>query len=461
MNYYQDDNPFLEPSVHYLGRDGTGKTVSEFPIIYYSVAQLWKLFGHHEFMYRIVVLLFFLFGLLALFKILEQLLKDSILSITGTLLMFTSPTLVYYANNFLMDIPAFSLALVGLYFFYKFYNSSASTHLYLMVLFYTLAGLLKASSLLSFMAIIGIYFIDRFNISLKPDGKIFKIPLVQFVPIVSVLIVQFLWYSYARTYNASNNSGIFLIGIMPIWELTYNEIITVYHEIIKHIRWDYFRRITQAVLVLMFLSALIFYNRINKTFLFLSIFISFGFLLFVLLFYEALHRHDYYTINLFVLAPLVIICFFLMLEKRFNRFYTSIFLRIIFIAFLIHNIDFARRRIENRYHENSRANFKYVNYIRPLEKITPYLRTIGIEKEDRIVCISDNSINTSLYYMNQKGWTNYGLFYDSIRIRKRIKLGAKYLIIYKEETYRKKGVKPFVRNKMGEFENFKIYSLQE
>ena len=38
MNFYQDDNAFLQPAVHNLGHDGTGKTVSECPIIYYSIA---------------------------------------------------------------------------------------------------------------------------------------------------------------------------------------------------------------------------------------------------------------------------------------------------------------------------------------------------------------------------------------------------------------------------------------
>ena len=59
MNYYQDNNPFFKPSIHNLGRDGTGKTVSDFPLIYFSVAELWKVFGYHEFIYRLVVVLFF------------------------------------------------------------------------------------------------------------------------------------------------------------------------------------------------------------------------------------------------------------------------------------------------------------------------------------------------------------------------------------------------------------------
>ena len=198
MNYYQDNNPFLEPSVHYLGHEGTGKTVSDFPLIYYSVAQLWKVIGHQEFIYRLIVLLFFFFGLFALFRLFENELQDSILAITMSLLLFTSPTLVYYANNFLMDIPAFSLALIGLYFFFKFSQTSKNKYLYYSILAYTFAGLFKISSLLSFAAILCLFILELFNIKLKQDKKIFQNPLKQSFILLGVILIQFVWYLYAR-----------------------------------------------------------------------------------------------------------------------------------------------------------------------------------------------------------------------------------------------------------------------
>ena len=48
MNYYQDDNPLFQPSVHYLREDGTGKTVSDFPLIYFTVAKLCKVYSRQE-----------------------------------------------------------------------------------------------------------------------------------------------------------------------------------------------------------------------------------------------------------------------------------------------------------------------------------------------------------------------------------------------------------------------------
>jgi len=459
MNYYQDNNPFFTPSVHYLGWDATGKTVSDFPLVYFSVAQLWKVFGHHEFIYRLVVLLLFVSGLFALFKIFENTLRDSVLAIICSLLMFTSPTLAYYANNFLMDIPALSLAIAGLYYFFRFSQSSENKHLYLLAFFYALAGLLKISSLLGFMAILGLFILELFNVKVMPGRKIFQHPGKQIFPLTGVIVVQLIWLIYASSYNARYNGGIFLIGILPIWDLSLAEIKTTLNAINEHIKWDYFRKETQIVFAFMFVSILVFFKRMNKVMFFLTIFISTGFLFFSLLFFQALKDHDYYTINLFVLVPVVFLSFLILLKDKYHAVYASVFFRIILIVFLIHNLDFARIRIESRYKQTGWQNRNYIEMIQPFKEITPYLRSVGIQKTDRVISLSDNSINVSLYLMNQKGWTNYGISADSIKIKEKINLGAKYLFIYNQKDYEEPGIQPFIKKKIGEFKNIDIYEL--
>ena len=58
-NYYENNLPFLEPSIHQIGYSNNGKTISEFPIIYYSVSKLWRLFGKHAVIYRLLNFLIF------------------------------------------------------------------------------------------------------------------------------------------------------------------------------------------------------------------------------------------------------------------------------------------------------------------------------------------------------------------------------------------------------------------
>ena len=216
LNYYQNNAPFFEPAVNNLGWDGTGKTVSDFPLVYFIVGKLWKIFGQQESIYRMIVLLFFFSGLFALFKIFEDRLKDSVLALTGSLLMFTSPTLVYYANNFLMNIPALSLAMIGLLFFFRFVQTSSNKHLLLFCLFYSLAGLLKISSLLSFMAILGLFALELLGIKPIRDRKIFNRPIQQSLFLLGVLVIQMAWILFAVQYNKQNNAGYFLVGIIPL-----------------------------------------------------------------------------------------------------------------------------------------------------------------------------------------------------------------------------------------------------
>ncbi|MGC9343596.1 MAG: ArnT family glycosyltransferase, partial [Bacteroidales bacterium] len=324
LNYYQDNNPFLEPSIHNLGRDGKGKTVSDFPLIYFTVAQLWKIFGQHEFIYRLFILLIFFSGLFALFRLLEEALRDSILAIVFSLLMFTSPTLAYYANNFLMDIPALSFAILGLYFFYKFYRTSSPKYLFLLALFYTLAGLLKISSLISFVAILGLFILERLNIKIKPQGRIFQKPGQQSLILTGVLMFPVIWYLYADYYNSVHNSGIFLVGILPLWEMDTSQIQVVFESIREHIRWDYFRPVTQVIFALMFISILIFYKKTIKTWLLMSILVGIGVLFFGILFFQALDQHDYYTINLFILIPIVGLTFLKLLKNNNSKVYSSV-----------------------------------------------------------------------------------------------------------------------------------------
>ena len=434
MNYYQDNNRFFEPAIHNLGNDGTGKTASDFPLIYFFVAQLWKVFGFHEFIYRLIVLLFFFSGLFALFKIFEKILMDSVLAITSSLYLFTSPTLVYYANNFLMDIPVFAF-------------------------FYAVAGLLKISSLLSFIAIVGIFILELFSKKLSPGKKIFQNSFRQILILISVVIVQIIWYRYAALYNMKNNGGIFLIGTLPIWDSSIPQVKVTLDAIREHIKWDYFREETQEVIVFMFVSILLFYKKINKILLFLTVSISIGVLLYILLFFQALKDHDYYTINLFILIPFILLSFLLLLKDKFNSVYTSVLFRILVIAFLVHNIDFSRRRIEGRYNSKGWENETYIENIQSYKDISPYLRSIGINKNDKIISLSDNTINSSLYFMNQKGWTNWAISGDSVKIREKINFGAKYLLINNTRTYEEQGVQPFIKNKIGEFKNIDIYAL--
>ena len=93
------------------------------------------------------------------------------------------------------------------------------------------------------------------------------------------------------------------------------------------------------------------------------------------------------------------------------------------------------------------------------ERMQPYMRKLGIQKEDRVVSLPDDSFNISLYLMGQKGWTNFNHYSTKEEIQYLIDRGAKYLFISQPEILEQDFLQPFLTQKIGEFEGIAIYKL--
>ncbi len=93
QNYYQYNLPFFQPEMHnqFCDQGYSGKAAGEFPIIYYAVAQLWKVFGKHEWIFKLVHLLILFFGLFLLFQTLSRIIDNRFWA--GFLSLLVSPLL--------------------------------------------------------------------------------------------------------------------------------------------------------------------------------------------------------------------------------------------------------------------------------------------------------------------------------------------------------------------------------
>jgi hypothetical protein len=103
--------------------------------------------------------------------------------------------------------------------------------------------------------------------------------------------------------------------------------------------------------------------------------------------------------------------------------------------------------------------------------ITPYLRQSGISSGDTVISIPDGS-HSSLYLMNQKGWTEYTdekfgkgmrIRYnqDSTGIQSSINKGAGYIIINGiNELYTKPYLRSFCTYLTGHYNNILIFNLK-
>src|SRR3954468_1980788 len=99
-NYYEEGMHFFEPKIHFQGvKDG--KAVSECPILNYTAASLWKIFGEHEFIYRLLEYFIFMGAVFMLFNTLLRHWKSGWLALFASGMLLVSPLLTYYNLNFI------------------------------------------------------------------------------------------------------------------------------------------------------------------------------------------------------------------------------------------------------------------------------------------------------------------------------------------------------------------------
>ena len=162
-NYLEEGFHFFKPTVHWSLVNTNDKTVGEFPVIFYLVSLLWSVFGQHEIIFRIVNLLIVFLGLYYVFRFTYDVTSDSFWSLFTPVLLFTSPVLVFYSNNFIVNAPSFGLALIALYQYWKYIQKGKVKHLYISSLIFLVAGLLKVPAFISFVAIAFIQFLSQFQ----------------------------------------------------------------------------------------------------------------------------------------------------------------------------------------------------------------------------------------------------------------------------------------------------------
>lgn len=461
-NYYQINSDFFSPQTHNLtsdgGRSGYNAT-SEIPVYYYVISLLYKLFGPHEFIYRGINTLFFLVALYFLYNIFYNFLEDFYWSSVSSLIFFTSPILIYYGNNFLTDSSAFSFAIIGIYFFTKFYKGNSYNDYYKAMLMFLLAGSFKISGLISFVAIIILYLIELLGIRKfgKGNSVLFSSPLKTIIPFVLVFIIIFSWVIYAKNYNKFHSTGYFSTGIFPLWSLSYSEVIEILNSI--KINWwnQFFDSRTVYIFPILFLIVIILFKRTNTMLWFYNLIIFIGCLMYSVLWYWTFRDHDYYMLNLFVFPIITLLVFLILVKQEWIKIFNSDIIKLFVLAGLIANILHGKKQLDERYYGWRKEPKHYDGY----QTIKPYLYNLGINELDTVICLPDES-HFTLYLMNMRGWTfSQNNNRDSSGIIKSIKCGANYLILNGEEILKQSHIKPFLDYPIGQYKEIKIFSLKE
>jgi hypothetical protein len=475
LNFYKENLNFFKPEINGIGLSSSSKTVSEFPIIYYIVAQLWKIFGQKEFIFRSIDIAIVFFGLFNLFRLTKAILNDRFFSIFIPLFLFTSSVLVYYTNNFLADAPAFGLALSGCYYLHRYITTSKNNALWYALIFILMGAVIKITSLLIFFSLTGALIIELlFNHRFIERKKIISL-IIGFAITIGI---TFCWYLYARYYNSVNSGGFFLQTIYPIWDVNTAQRKVIFAALNSTLIPSFFNKFALAGLMFIFISLFIFYKKVNRFLLFVSSICFVGIILYLILFFKAFDYHDYYLTNLLIFIPLVLITFFHFLNQNYPKIFRHTLFRLSLSLILI--LLTYQTALKNRLKYSPAKFFAseffikqserelwewhhwyYNNNQKAFETIQPYLRSIGIVRTDRVLCLADESINISLYFMDQKGYTKYGfsILSEKERVKFAISEGCKYLIINSDQLTNDGEIKEFITNKIGQYQNISIFSL--
>ena len=476
LNYYYENNRFIEPSVLCVIEDKGGKAASEFPGIYYITAKIWKLTGVNPFVLRIIDLIILFIGLFYLYKLTYKILNDHFWSILVSLLMFSSPLLGYYGFNFIPNIPALGLALIATYYYYKYQASSKVRFLVLSTILFSIGALLKISSLFAFLAINAVFFLQNIH-RMKQNSKAL---LLQLGSVLFLLIVVISWYAFAKDYNSKNLDGLFRQDTIPIWNLSSEHIHKILDVAFTNTIIYFLNPFALIVLAGLFITSALFWKKTNTTLLLFTSTLFLGISMFILLFFEAMDAHEYFLIDATVIIPAITITFLTTVkETSLNLFNSKIFKTFAFGLLLLSlNYNIVMTRAHYNPHDKmvtqniplpNRVQ-EYWNYVYwdwevhrgKFDGIVPYIRSLGIKFYDKVISIPDESPNITLTMLQQKGFTDYHYwnnYQGARRTERKIELGAKYLIVQGDENLLRDDVAPFISNQIGEYNGIKIYSL--
>ncbi|MEN8223856.1 MAG: glycosyltransferase family 39 protein [Bacteroidota bacterium] len=462
MNYYNYDLDITQTRLynHLAEKGGSDVVLAECPVLYYFVGILYTIFGNHDSIFRIVNALLLFIGLFYLFKSLRILLQDKFWALFVTAIIFTSPTLIYYGNNFLPDTSAFGLVFIALYHLVRYSREQKNKYLYFAAIIFALAGLLKITALVSLMAVMSTFvFFWLFDSNIRSTYKfrVFVFPML--IP----FIVVGAWYLFVSYYHANYGASVSPVDIRPFWRLDQEAITATLDRIQNEWLHSYFNIYLLIFIGCVLLSNIIFFRRSNKFLAILTYISIVGAAGFFLLFFSSFRLHDYYMINLFIIIIFILITGLMLLKQYAHRVYKNYLVKIVFTAALVFLALSAVKEVDFKYNSYHNNRFRHKFY--GLVGIEEVNRNLGIQPRDLVISIPDKSINISLYLMNQPGFTDFGFNAKkgAGRMEFFISKGAKYLIvsdstIYEDTSYQY--LRPYLAKRIGEFKNIDIYDIR-
>lgn len=450
LMFYQEGNSLFEPQIHnQLG--GVGKAGGEFPVLYFFTSGLYHLFGPHEFMLRLVHFSCFLLGLMMFLHFSSGMFQWRFLAVIPSMLLLASPTLMFYALNFLPDTPAFGLSLAGSALFLGFLKDNKPIKWWASLAFFALAGLIKISMLLPWFAFMGIMFLNRF-FALVEQGLNWR-KLIQSA--VVVLLPSLCWYLYIAHYNEVNNGAYFTTKVTPFWLIPDSEFQTITDRLFNDWMRLVFHHWFGNAIVGALLLFVVLHKRIDAFLKWSTVLMILGGLVYVPMFYIAFADHDYYFITLFI--PIL----FLLTSVASALFSVlkTVPLRIALTVALATLVWKTSGDAVRKYKKTYSGWYRDWDLSDSFHDLEGFLESHGIGYDRKVFVSHDFSPNRSLYLMNRKGWTQLTGIYNADDLDRAIAQGAAYAIVPDTSFYSVMFLHDNIRDTIGYHHEIGVYSI--
>jgi 4-amino-4-deoxy-L-arabinose transferase-like glycosyltransferase len=126
-NYFQGGFHFTRPQIDWAG-DQPGYVGTEFPILPFTAAICYKIFGVHEWIGRIQAVLLFALSLPFFFLLIRKI-SGEIAAVWALFFYSFAPLGIMAGRCFMPDMPSLALSIIGLYFFQRWIESGPDSHL--------------------------------------------------------------------------------------------------------------------------------------------------------------------------------------------------------------------------------------------------------------------------------------------------------------------------------------------
>lgn len=459
-NFSESTYNLFAPQTNNLLWDGEGKVAAEFPLIYWVVGMLTRWLGNLPLVFRLVNLSLGFWGLWSLFQIKRRLWGEGSLAMLSTLLLFTSPLLVYYLYNFIPDVPSFALALVGWHQLLRHYEKGTPRTWYLAALSLGLAVLLKASTGIHLVIWLFLLSFEQLGwIQWGEKRKIFTLPVWQYWGALLLLVMAVLgWYSWASWYSTGWEQDHFsgLISTMseqPAGDWLY---------VIGILFTNHFRAYLPSLLMLLMvvLLGLCFSSlgRRHKLLFTLCLLGTLGSLAYLYLFFSLLSIHDYYLIVTMLVPTALLLTSGKILQTRFPQVFQAPALRLALFGLLLFCNYETRSTLRHDYWYKDQDPLHQALYQPDFQS---YLSEIGVTPDQKIISLPDPSPNITLYLMQRRGWSLEGTPLQMCEAMEHFltNYGASHLIILDPALAEHPELEPFTRRKVGTYDNVQIFDL--